>query len=121
MAACFSSATADTLSSELGTVYGRKFYRITTLRPDKKGLDGVISFEGTLIGLCGSAVIAALYAIPYNGQFFTTVVLAGTAGNLADSFLGAVWERKGRLSNDAVNFLNTLVAGIAGALGFMLS
>ena len=51
MAASLSSATADTLSSELGNVYGKGFYNILTLKKDTKGLDGVISFEGTIIGL----------------------------------------------------------------------
>lgn len=113
IAACFSSATADTLASELGTVYGKRFYNIMSWKPDKRGLDGVISLEGTLIGLAGSIVIAVIYTISFGASAnIAVIILAGTAGNLADSVLGAVLERKGLLKNDTVNFLSTLVAAI---------
>lgn len=111
IAACFSSATADTMASELGTVYGRHYYNIITWKPDQHGLDGVVSLEGTLIGILGSLMIALIYASGFGWSWeVAIVVLAGTAGNLADSILGAVLERKGLLKNDAVNFLSTLVA-----------
>ncbi len=42
-------------------VYGRRFFNIITLKPDGKGLDGVISMEGTLIGIAGCVIIAAIY------------------------------------------------------------
>ena len=42
-----------------------------------------------------------------------TIVLAGTVGNLVDSIIGATWERRGVIKNDAVNFLNTLAASLA--------
>ena len=42
------------------------------------------------------------------------VVFAGVAGMLFDSLLGALFERKGYLNNDAVNLLGTAFAvGVA--------
>lgn len=118
MAGSIASAAADTLSSELGMVYGRSFYNILSWKRDQRGLDGVISLEGLLIGVAGSAVIALVFALGHgwNGGFWI-IILSGTAGNLLDSVLGAAFERKGYIGNDAVNFLNTLAAGLlAGSL-----
>jgi uncharacterized protein (TIGR00297 family) len=118
MAATLSAATADTLSSELGMAYGSRYYNILTWRPDQRGLDGVVSLEGALIGVAGSTAIALLYAAAHgwNGGFWI-ILLSGTAGNLIDSILGASLERKGWLGNNMVNFLNTLAAGLLG--GFL--
>jgi uncharacterized protein (TIGR00297 family) len=113
MAGAFSSAMADTLSSELGTLYGKKFYNIISLKADRKGLDGVVSLEGTLIGIAGSCIIAVIYCLGFGwSQHFLWIVLAGTIGNLLDSVFGATLERRHIIGNDTVNFCNTLLAAL---------
>jgi uncharacterized protein (TIGR00297 family) len=122
LAGSFAAATADTLASELGNVYGRRYYNILTLKPDTRGLNGVVSLEGTALGLAGTAVLAAAYCLGAGwGPAFGWLLVAGTAGNLTDSALGATLERRGWLGNNAVNFLNTLTGAlVAGGLGYWL-
>lgn len=120
MAASLASAAADTISSELGTVYGRNFYNIISFKPDQKGLDGVVSLEGTLFGLAAGTIMATVYSFSFSWNFnFWWVIIAGTIGNLADSVLGATLERKGYLGNNAVNFLNTVVAALISMILFL--
>ena len=117
LAASFASATADTCASELGNVYGRHFYNILTWRRDTRGLDGVISLEGTLLGFLGSCLIGGIYALGWGWDWpVVWILLAGTIGNLVDSILGGSLERSGYLKNDAVNFLNTFVAALVTLL-----
>ncbi|WP_423735776.1 DUF92 domain-containing protein [Chitinophaga caseinilytica] len=114
LAATMASASADTVSSELGTLYGRRFYNILTFGKDENGRDGVVSREGTLFGIAASAVIGCIFVL-FTGSWtgFWIVVVAGTMGNFADSVLGATLERNGVIKNDAVNFLNTVAAALA--------
>lgn len=122
VAAVFSSATADTISSELGNVYGKRFYNVLTFKRDTKGLDGVISSEGTLAGLAGSLIMAIIFSIGsgWDAAAFISIIIAGTVGNLSDSLLGAALERTGKLKNNSVNFLNTVIAALAAALLYVV-
>lgn len=113
MAACFASATADTISSELGNVYGTRFYDVLSLKKTTKGANGVISLEGTLAGCTGSCIISVIYAFWQGWSVdLLFIVIAGTLGNLIDSILGATLENTGYINNNAVNFLNTCAGAV---------
>lgn len=117
LAASLSAATADTLSSELGMVYGRNSYNILTFKKEPRGLDGVVSLEGTLLGAAGALLIALIYAATTGfGTAVLFITLAGIMGNLADSVLGASLERKHYIGNNGVNFLNTLFGALVALL-----
>lgn len=121
VAAVFSSATADTVSSEIGSVYGKRFYDVLSWKQVPPGGDGVISLEGSFAGLLSSSLMAAIYSLTAGWHEATAgVIIAGTAGNLADSLLGATLERKGLVGNDAVNLLNTIAAVIIALLLILL-
>ncbi|KIC89550.1 DUF92 domain-containing protein [Flavihumibacter sp. ZG627] len=122
IAGSFSSATADTISSELGTVYGKKFYNILSLRKDKRGENGVVSIEGLVFGIIGSNIIAALYVASFGWSIhFLWIIIAGTLGNLTDSILGAALERRSLIGNNAVNFLNTVVGALTAMVLYLAS
>ena len=114
MAGSLAAATADTLSSELGSIYGRRFYDVITFKKIQPGPDGVVSLEGTLIGMVGAALIAITYVLGFGLSYFGWVIIAaGFIGNLFDSILGATLERRHLVGNNVVNFLNTCIG--AGA------
>jgi uncharacterized protein (TIGR00297 family) len=116
LAGSLAAATADTLASELGNVYGRRYYNVLTWQPDVRGDNGVVSAEGTALGLVGSALVAGAYCLSAGwGPAYGWLLVAGTAGNLADSVLGATLERRHYVSNNVVNFLNTLVGALTTA------
>ena len=120
LAAALAEAAADTLSSELGEVLGGEPRLLTTFRQVAAGTDGAISVVGTLAGLTGAAAVAIVASVALSLAPLQTfmVWVAAVVGLFVDSFLGAVFERRGWLNNDAVNFLSTLTsAALATAIG----
>lgn len=119
IAGAFSSATADTLSSELGNVYGKTFFHMLTFKPMRRGENGAVSVNGFLFGLLGSAIIALIFMLisGWNFSQLTIIIIAGTIGNIADTVMGLSLEDRKLISNNIVNFLNTAVgAATAGVL-----
>ncbi|HWA96468.1 MAG TPA: DUF92 domain-containing protein [Terracidiphilus sp.] len=110
--AALAEAAADTVSSEIGQVLGGTPRMITTLRAAEPGTDGAISVMGTLAGVGAAIVIAAVgtWALHGDRLLFGASIAGGVFGLLFDSLLGATLERRGKLNNDAVNFLSTVSA-----------
>ena len=111
-----STATADTLASEIGVTRTPRL--ITTFRKVDPGTDGAISLLGTFAGIVGAGIIGvAAYLLgvvsnPWSALIVS--VVSGTVGCFMDSFLGATFERWGILTNEHVNLLATIVGAIVG-------
>jgi uncharacterized protein (TIGR00297 family) len=104
----FAVACSDTLSSELGNIYGRKYFNIISLKSAPRGMDGAVSIQGFLVGIVGSAAMAALPMLFHiDWKLFVIITLSGFLGNIMDSILGATLQQKGKLSNHDVNFWAT--------------
>lgn len=120
-AAAFATACADTVSSEIGQVLGKTPIHPLTFRRLEPGAEGAISAEGTVAGILGGLIVAlsGLAGNLYGGsplQAVSVVTLAAALANWLESALGSTWGS--RLSNEGMNFFNTLAGGgIAWLLG----
>ena len=110
--AVLAEAAADTVSSELGQASSSTARLVTNWRPVPAGTDGGVTVVGTVAGASAAGLVAAEFAL--TGQLSWRAALiscfAAVVAMFIDSFLGAVFERRGFLNNDSVNFLGTLFA-----------
>jgi uncharacterized protein (TIGR00297 family) len=146
-AGAYAAATADTWSTEIGSAFGDKPRSIVGFAPVATGISGGVTLLGTFAMLAGAAWIALVFALPLqSGRPFWVVTLAGVAGALADSLLGATlqaiafcptckrptetpthvcgtattpWRGLGWMTNDAVNTLATLTGALVAAAFFL--
>jgi len=116
--AALAEVAADTASSEIGSAFPGKTVLITTGKDVTPGTDGGVSLSGTLAAAIASMTVAGVAGILGVASAPQTAVIAGAGvfGMLADSVLGAAFERRGYLNNDLVNFLGTAAAVALAAL-----
>lgn len=87
-AGAFAAAAADTWATEIGTLIGGRPRSILTFRSIAPGLSGGVTLAGTLASIAGALLVASV-AAPVGFGAFAAVAIAGVAGSLADSVLGA--------------------------------
>ena len=146
-AGAIAAAAADTWATEIGAFSPIPPRLVTSWRRVTRGTSGGITLLGTLGGCVGAVTIAWLtFALAPRGVTprLVTVAMAGVAGMLADSLLGATLQGKyecpacdarfergntvchepvqlttGRrwLDNDGVNFAATVVGACVAAIG----
>ena len=116
VAAALAEAAADTVSSEVGQARGHPAHLITTWEQVEAGADGGISLEGTSAGMAAALIVGCACGAVHLLLWRQALLAAagGFAGMLADSYLGALFERRHKLNNDLVNLLGTAVAACLG-------
>lgn len=142
-AGALAAATADTWSTEIGTLARRPPRSIITWRPMPTGMSGGVSAPGTLAALAGAGCIALLArAMGWPPRVAAGAVVGGFAGGIVDSLLGATVQARRRcprcetiterdvhgcgtptlpaggipwLDNDRVNILSVLAGALVAA------
>lgn len=137
--ASVAAAAADTWGTEIGVLARGRVISVVTFKTVPSGTSGGISLIGTLGGALGASAVA-FSGCAWYGEIRTAlvVVVAGMAGSLADSLLGATVQARFRCSvcgsetertehcgratdlsgglswirNDLVNVACTLVGGV---------
>ena len=117
--ASFCTKLSDTTASEVGKAYGKTTYLITTLKSVPRGTEGAVSLEGTLAGAIASVILAVIaWAIGMISAIgIIWCVIAAFIATTVESLIGATLEsRLTWLTNDIVNFINTVIGAIAAIL-----
>jgi uncharacterized protein (TIGR00297 family) len=114
----FATALFDTVSSEVGQLYGKHPFLITTFKPVPVGTDGAVSIEGTAAGLAAAAAMGAFGAALGLYPWAAVVYVAAGAfvGTTFESIIGTLGSARKRINNELLNFLNTVVGGAAAGL-----
>jgi uncharacterized protein (TIGR00297 family) len=141
-AGALAASAADTLATEIGTLFGGEPRSLTTWRAVPTGTSGGVSIAGSL-AMVGGAILVALAAFGMRlAPHAAAVALGGVGGAIADSLLGALVQERRHcprcdvgterrvhdcgtatepaggipwLDNDGVNLCATLVGAVVAA------
>ena len=119
--AVLAEAAADTVSSEAGQALAAEPRMILGFARAPVGTNGAISLEGTFAGCIAASLVAwtATLCGVVAWRWAPIISAAGAAGMLFDSMLGAAFENRGKMGNDAVNFVSTVFAADLALLALM--
>lgn len=143
-AGAIAAVTADTWSTEIGTVAAQPPRLITTWQRVPPGTSGGVTWLGSFAALAGALAIAGVaFVAGWGGRAAAGAIIGGVAGSLADSLAGATVQRRqwcarcGKsterlvhncgtittadggirwIGNDVVNALSAVAGAIAGSI-----
>ena len=122
-AASFAAKLADTFGSEIGKRYGKNTFLITSFKKVKRGTEGAISLEGTMASLVGSILMTYIMFffgfLTLKNQLFI-VSISGLLATISESYIGAKFQDKLNLSNEAVNAIQTSISSTLAILFYKL-
>ncbi len=137
------ASSADTWATEIGTLHGGTPRALFTLRPVSPGTSGGVSAAGSLAMLAGAAFVALVARALVVPVAYGVACVAGVAGAVADSMLGATTQERrwcptcatlteqrvhecgtptdltgghSWMDNDTVNFMATVVGAAVAAI-----
>ena len=120
--ASLATKLADTFASEIGKAYGKTTFLITSFERVEPGTEGAVSLEGTAAAAVGGLMLS-LYGWSI-GMISTPAIAVSTAAAFIatniESLLGATLQEKEGLewlSNEAINFINTLIGAALAIVG----
>jgi uncharacterized protein (TIGR00297 family) len=88
------AAAADTWATEIGTLYGGTPRSLLTMRPVPPGSSGGVSIAGSLAMIAGAAFVGGVAIWLDLTSDFVIVLIAGVAGAIADSLIGATLQER---------------------------
>jgi uncharacterized protein (TIGR00297 family) len=111
----FAAALADTLGTEIGTLFGRRPVSPVTFRAVPPGTPGAVSLPGTAASVAGALAVAlaaaGLNLIPR--ELVLAAAAGGVLGALAESLVAAMGRRfLFRLDHEFANAFNTFVGAM---------
>jgi uncharacterized protein (TIGR00297 family) len=117
--ASLSTKLADTSASEIGKAYGKSTFLITTFKPVAAGTEGAVSLEGTLAGVLGSLLIAAIaWVVGFISPLgITWCAIAALVATNIESLIGATLQSRYEwLTNEVVNGINTAIGALTAVV-----
>ncbi|MFB3895499.1 MAG: TIGR00297 family protein [bacterium] len=121
--ASFATGAFDTVSSEIGQVYGKRPFTLIPPKRVKPGTEGAVSLVGTLAGLIAAIIVILLgywlllskCPMPFR-KAFKYPLIAVIIANIIESVLGSQLEQKKLLGKFGTNLTNTVLAGTIAIL-----
>ncbi len=117
--ASFCTKLSDTTASEVGKVYGKRTFLMTSLSPVPPGTEGAVSVEGTVAGAVASVVLAVFgWTVELIDPVGIVIcVIAAFIGTSLESVIGATLQPKYVwMTNEVVNAINTVLGASAAIL-----